>query len=498
MVTRNMPARLLRLFLVCMVLCLPFSAVSSELHVSVDKQEIELGKSFRLYLHSSQTRVSLNTIDIKQLLKNFHIKDFGESVIDNSHQARKITLYPRFTGQLLIPGFHFLGTTSKPVPVNITSAIDPKDGSRIDVNYTISTLTPWKKQQVHVRLDVTSHSSVLVLHTPEGFSDENEIITLDSFSIPANNINSKLTVHSAGWVIFPRQAGKQTLSLPAIGLVRDGVTTHRFYPPHLQLDVKPLPVYVPATMPIGKLELTGDPKPVKVLFKNETYSTTFKLRGYGIMPSGLPSLATQLKSNETISYYPVTRNITHTATGYGLVSDDNYRVNFKTNQQGLNHPGLLQLNYFDPDTGTIKTVSHKMGTRFVVGNSLLILVVLVLGFSGYYLIVISYKWLSSRWRCLSGYYHVMQSLPAVKQPVDIKQGLMNIARAENWLHNMTLQQWHHQWSINIKKPCPLDISKLEKALYKDKKPDIQQLKQEMGKLCTNRWPVLKILNKKGV
>ncbi|MEJ2142617.1 MAG: hypothetical protein P8Y24_09760 [Gammaproteobacteria bacterium] len=491
MVTRRISAILLLRVLFVTALNIPFAAASTDLNISVSEPQVELGKSVKLRLHSSQTSVSLSTIDLTPLLDNFHIKDTDEIELHNAQQSKVITLYPRTTGQLLIPGLHFLKSAAKPVPLNVTPAIDPKDGSRIEVSYSVSTLTPWKKQQVLVRLDLTSHSSILVLHTPHAYADSSEIIGLDVFSEPANDKNHT-TLHNTGWVIFPRQPGKHTIELPAIQLIRDGVTTHRFYPPYLKLAVRPLPVYIPATMPVGKLLFTADTPQSKMLISDTIYNTSFSLKAIGVMPASLPSLAAQLKSSEAISFYPATRNSTQTTTRQGLLTMDSYLVSYKANQQGMDHLGMLNINYFDPDTGTINTITQDLGSHFAFSHSLLVLVIFLIIVAGYFIITASYNWLSAKWRCLSGYYRILKSLSDMNQPADIKRGLMNIAEAENWHSNLTLHQWHQKWSTKLHIPCPLNIPDLEKMLYKGKKSDIHKLRQEMRQLCLGRWPVLKM------
>lgn len=480
------------LFIVALQLY-PCIAISSGLNISVNTHQVELGKPVKLLIESQQTDTSLEAIDLTSLKKDFHIKSRGDIEINNSKQKQVVVLYPRTTGELFIPEIHFHNSATKPLALLVTPATDPKDGSQLDVRYFVSTQSPWKNQQLQVRLDVKSQSSILVLRTPDAFSEHSEIISTNMLSEPiSSNLDS--SIHSTGWAIFPHKTGSHILDLPAIQLVRDGVTTHRFYPPFIRLEIKPLPIYIPVTMPVGQLEFIINSTPFDLIFADTIYKIELKLRALGVSPKNLPSLSAQLHSNKTINFYPAKREHTEITTKYGLVSDEIYLVNFKVNQQGLNSLGELKLNYFDPDSGTIKTIRHHLGNRFVLGNSLLILSILMVIIPGYFLISIIYRWLSKKWHCLSGYYQVFLSVPYMNNPEDIKNGLMRIASAEKWHSNTSLQQWHRQWSKKYNhQPCPLNMNHLEMMLYGNKQGDVLQLRQGIRRLCLQRWPALNIL-----
>lgn len=493
MVARHIVSTTLQPLLFVVALCLSFSANSYELNVSINHNQVELGKPVTLFIHSSQTSVSLDNIDLTTLKRDFYIKNIQEPVTSNQQQTLSVTLYPRTTGHLSIPELYFIKTRSQPIPLKVKPAIDPKDNSEIEVKYSVSTHSPWKKQQVLVKLGLTSHSSILVIKTPDAYSVHSDIFSLDVSSNPTNNESNKLTQHTTGWAVFPRQAGTHQLELPAIQLVRDGITTHRFYPPLLQLDIKPLPVYIPATMPIGHLSFNINTPADHTIITDTIHNAEFSLKSEGVMPSTLPSIATQLKSREEISFYPASKKSIQSTSTQGIISEDRYTISYKTNKQGIINPGEIKLSYFDPDSGTIKSLSKTMGNSFSIHRGLLIFLVIAIVIAGYFLLIKIYGLLKLKWHCLSGYRQVLKLLPAINKPEDIKYSLMKIALAERWHDNLTLQQWLTHWSDKHAIPCTINIHNLEVVLYGRGNTDLEELKHNIRQLCFARWPIFRLL-----
>lgn len=489
--------RLLKTFLQVFVLISISTPVQaySELETSVSRIQLELGKAVELRLYSPQTTVSLNNINLDVLKNDFHIKHVSDISLVNNAQSQRITLYPRKIGHVIIPALHLINTRTSPIKLDVTPAIDPKDNSVMKILYSIPTLTPWKKQQVLVKFELTGHAAILRLNTPNAYSDHSEIVSLDHSSKTLKQNNQSLTRHTTGWAIFPRQAGQKILELPGVQLVRDGITTHQFYPPLLNLDVKPLPVYIPATMPVGKLELTHMKMPARLMMTDKIYSTGIIIKASGVIPSGLPSIKSQLKSTSAISFYPSTIQKDELNNNTGVSTRHSYTINYKSYQQGVLNLGSVILNYFDPLSGTIKTAQFETGKFFSIHTSIAIIIGFFLIFISYLVLVKVISLVKLKWHCFLGYKNVLDALPDMKNAADIKDALAMISLAENWRSNLTLQQWHKQWSQKTHTPCPVDIKQLELMLYADKKDGIEQLAQDVQAICFHRWYLLRVFKR---
>ena len=467
----------------------------SELETSVSRTQLELGKAVELRLYSPQTIVSLDNVNLGVLKNDFHIKHVSDINLENNTQSQRVTLYPREVGKTMIPSLHFINTRTIPIELNITPARDPKDNSIMDVTYSVSTLTPWKKQQVLVNLQLTGQASVLRLNTPNAYSEHSDIVSLDHSSKTLKQNNQSLTRHTIGWAIFPRQAGQKIVELPGVVLVRDGISTHQFYPPLLTLDVKPLPVYIPGTMPVGKLEFTHVKMPARLMMTDKIYSTGIIIKASDVIPSSLPSIASQLKSTSVISFYPLTIQKDVQNNNTGITTQHSYAINYKSHQQGFLNLGSATLNYFDPVGGTIKTAQFETGKSFSIHASIAIIITIFFISIGYLVLVKIISLIKLRWQCFLGYKKVLDAVPGMKNATDIKGALTMISLAENWRSNLTPQQWHKQWLDKTHAPCPVDINQLELMLYAGKKDEIDQLAQGIQVICFHRWYLLRALKR---
>ena len=146
-------------------LSMPFSTlanINSDVQLSVSSMQIELGKPVSITLTSAQTGVSLDKIDLSPLLPDFHIKDTGEITVQDNQQHQRITLYPRKTGRLFIPQIYFINSSTQAVAIDVTPPIDSKNNTVIELQTSVSTLTPWKKQQVLVKLEFMTQAGIVV------------------------------------------------------------------------------------------------------------------------------------------------------------------------------------------------------------------------------------------------------------------------------------------------------------------------------------------------
>ena len=476
------------------ITCLPhiaFANSATELDVSISGKKIELGKPLNLTLTSSQTKVSLNEIDLSPLLPDFYITDLSEPEIKNNHQQRRLHIYPRKTGSLLIPRLIFINFTTEAIAIDVTPPIDSKNNTIIDVQTSVSTLSPWKKQQVLVKFEFITKASIVVFNTPKAYSNHSDIIPFKISSEPVTHNNQQWTRHSLGWAIYPKQAGSHQLTLPAIQLVRDGVTTHRFYPPLINLNVKNLPVYIPSTMPMGKLDFEIIEKPTSPIFINNIGKLQLKLTGYGNEPTSLPVLNPQLKSTEAISIYPPEILTKHRSTQHGIRTEAIYDVNFKINQQGSHDFEEINLPYFDPISGTIKPLTETIGTIHSIHPwGVIIGSILMLGLI-YRVFNKLWQWMNNQWKTYIRYKDALIQINKANCPHSLKCCLKLISKAENWPDNMTIRQWYScchsiQSRLNFQ-----EIERLEQALYHNEEINMDRIRNDLIEVCYQRQILLK-------
>ena len=478
------------------MLCLPVSTLAKEstgLQLSISSKQVELGKPFRITLSSVQTKVSLNDIDLASLLPDFHISDTSDPEIKNNTQQKKLLIYPRRTGWLSIPGLNFINSTTKAIAVEVTPPIDPKNDTIIDIQSSVSTFKPWKKQEVIVKLEFITRAKIIIFNTPNAYSSHSKIIPLETLSEPVMYNKQTLTRHVTGWVIYPEQPGSHQLTLPAINLVRDGITTHHFYPPLINLEVKNLPVYIPSSMPVGKLDFDIIKKPTSALFTNNLGQLQFRLSGYGNTPASLPALNSQLKSTEAISIYPPEITEKRHGTKNGVRSEAIYDINFKINQQGIHPFGNINLPYFDPENGTINSLTKNIGTIFSVHPWVVFIASILVSAFLIRAMMKSWQWITNKWQTYRHYQTALGQIRKACNPQNMKNCLNLIAKAEDWPANLTIRQWYShsqaiQGDVSIQ-----ELTRLEQTLYRNEEQDMERLKADLIKLCYQRHNSLKWL-----
>jgi hypothetical protein len=490
------PYFLLRcVFILCAVLAgLPIHVSAAAFTVQAASPQIEFGKPLTLTLRSATISQALDTLTLTALQENFAIKPLGSPAINkHSHQQRwQLRLYAYHVGQHTIPSLSFAGGVSKPITLSVTPPIDAKTQAPIEITHDISTTTPWYKQQVLVTRRFTTAAPIVVFDTPEITLSNAKAIPLLVKREPVTAQIPALTRHTTGWAVFPLQHGAQTIELPPIAYVRDGVRTHLFYQKPFVLKVKPLPVYLPATIPVGTLQLRLISYPGQFHFSQHLAEAQLQLTAHGMLAADLPVLTPQLRSSDAITLHPLEHVAQQTATTAGIHSVADYRLPFTLHSQGLPSLPALRVQYFDPATGKIHGDDICWPRLMVVNRWLAACIGLVLGLlllrGGWYLVNIVHR----QWCCLQGYRQAVTQLASATTPQSIKQVLMSIARAERWPANLTLQQWHTQWLTRRARIHFNDavLNALSQSLYHAHPLDLYRTRQTILNLCRSRWPYI--------
>lgn len=480
--------------LCAVITSLPINAFAASFTAQVSSQQIELGKPLTLTLRSDTITTPLDTLTLSTLQENFAVKPLSSAEINKKthQQLWQLRLYAYKPGAITIPSLSFAGNASKPIVIHVTPAIDAKTQTAIAISSDITTTTPWYKQQVLVTHTFVTAAPIVVFDTPELTAANAKAIPLLVKHEPLTTPTPGLTRHTVGWAVFPLQHGNQIIELPAIAYIRDGVRTHLFYQKPLSLQVKPLPAYLPATLPVGKMAITLRVFPGRFLFTQHLTETQLQLSAHGMLAADLPVLTPQLRSSETITLHPLEHRTQQTATTTGIHSVADYRIPFTLRRQGLQHLPALRMQYFDPDTGKIHG-NEMIWPRLMVISPWLaafigLMTASLLLRSVWYLLNL----LRRQWHCLQSYRQAVLQLATATTPQAIKQVLMTIAVAERWPANLTVQQWHNRWltrhaRINFNVTI---VNELMLSLYRANSLDLYRSRQTILNLCRSRWPYL--------
>lgn len=473
---------------------LPHAAVGQDrlaaFNVAVSSTRVEYGKSVFLVLHASRSTPRLDTLDLSPLETDFAIerRDDVEHDTGATTQRWRIRIYPRHPGELIIPPLAFHGKRTEPVPIRVTPAIDHKDDTPIAISTHVSQTNVWLKQPVRIDMQIETGASIVVFDSDNPKNSNIEFMPLAVTRQTVTHKGQKRTRHKLGWVLYPLSPGAHSLQLPPIRYQRDGVITHRFFPPRLDLVVKPLPAYVPATMPVGKFD-------VRVTLPERAFQISNRL-GYlslhtvsnGLPGQYLPGLLRQFKSNRAVKFYPPQVETTGNAPGY--------RIPFVINHMGLVSLPTLRLQYFDPDTGKLHTRRYAIGRLLVMSQWLMYSIYMLLVLALFLILRLAARKLRTLLHYNTQYRLAARELQHAGQPDEFRSALIHIAQAEHWPANLSLQRWLQCWQSRYPGMTFINdkVLRLQAWCYGGCPADVRELRNTLLKICYRRAPLLRLFS----
>jgi len=459
----------------------------------------ELGRPITIRLKSIHTGV-LDKIDLSPLEADFAIHNEGTVVRDAQRRIylRQLQLYPRHQGRISIPALGDGSRASVAQSIDVSPAVDRKDGSRIGMHTEISSQALWLKQGFRVTVVIETDSEIVDIELPVLDSSGFESLTLP-LETRSDSARPGRTVHRLGWVIHPLTTGPQQLRLPSIAFKRDGIVTHRFFPPLYPIEVNPLPGYIPVTLPVGKISYHADPVSWIPVTRGQLNELTFRIDAAGMPSQFADFLSDQLVSTDSTAIYPAEIGTGNKFNSSGAISQLHYRIPFVPTGIGLVRLPTIRIQYFDPTTGTIMTRQHALGTVLSIPRWIQVLLVTASLATLAYLLLLAARETRAYWRRLSAYRSAAQRIRAAVSAQDIKAALADIAGAETWPANLTVDRWLRRWSRQFDRGEPLVecLHQLQANLYGKANTSLDAIQATLLRACYQRQPLLRIVDSTG-
>ena len=416
---------------------------SPQLFLFTDKSESVLGRPIRAELYG----VSLNTkiINIKLsplnddygVVIDYAVNDTRDQRWPNkSIQILKLKLYPRQTGNLIIPSLSINSVQTQKKNIHISEGITGVPEIRF------STSSPYERQQIIAHITVTSPDPTSRL----SIKDKTEIKGFESTPLAFKRTKNKSGSYllQIGWALSAIQSGTFKLELPPIDYSVSGVSRKQYYLPHKMVNIKPLPSYLPPTIPVGKLTIKSQAAATNILQTNSLSYWNIMINGTLNSAYKLPPVLRQIKSNKHVTFLPPNSNRFTNTTDSTLLSTVNHSIPFKSLKSGFVKLPEIKIQYFDPEDGKLKKIIHHSTSVFVLSiiwRSIFgIAIILIL----FYVARKSYeKWLKHK-------YSQCKRTQAIQILEDngingIRESINLLAEAEYWPKNTTLSQWAKLW-----------------------------------------------------
>lgn len=472
-------------------LMLLISPLHARLSVSLEQDTVELGKSLVLTVRSDQAHPDIENLVIPSPGNTFRIEPLpnGRSA-ENAVQQRQWRLYPLRTGTLTIPALHVGAIQSHPVTIDVTAPVDPRTGETFNVKIDMPKNQLWLRESAYLRMSLETSSPVVVLKRDSIEHQGVSITQLATWRERSNN-NSGRYRHTTGWVIQPHRHGKMTIELPSIDFVRDGIITHRFYTPAIQMQVRPLPAYLPPGIPVGQPRLQSQ-LGRHWLFTDTLTHLQLRLSGKHMPPADLPSLRDQFARAEDLDIYPA-REQQQTTTTHGVLrSVVDYEIPFRILSGGIHTLPQLRLDYFDPQQGKLVTRILPGITLYAIPRILFYLLLAVLAAGAWWL---GRRYLPGLYRYLRRLFVYVQTVYRLQQVDNARQFrelLHQHAIGENWPANLTLARWLSHWQRTYGDNPQLAqiINDLQKNSYAGHPVSLSSLRAQLHQVLVHQRPLL--------
>lgn len=461
---------------------------TSKLLLFIEESNHILGRPIRAELYGIELKTKITDINLSRLNKDFgvvtdySINDTRDKRWPNqSVQILKFKIYPRYIGKIIIPPLNInnLYTKKNEIVVNVGETGDPK--------ISLSTNMPYERQQFILNISIKSDNSTSRLSIREDF----KINGFESTALPFNRIKEEngTYINSIGWALTALKSGEQNIVLPPVEYSVSGVLRKQFYLQHNIINIKPLPSYIPPTLPIGKISLESQ-TPYTWLIQTDTLAYwEINIRGEVSNPYRLPAVLRQIRSNSHFQFLPVSSKHLNETSNNNLLSVSNHTIPFKALNSGFLKLPDLTIQYFDPIKGGIKQITYVSSRIFVLGlfwqiilGSFMLYLIYNL-FNAIYRKTIKLKTSNKKRTKALGY------LQKIKNTKQMKESLQLIAEAEYWPKNMTISQWGDNWKKKYQVSDSFDdlMQKTSSFLYSlETNNDINELGLQLHSLIKNR------------
>ena len=476
--------------------------------LTVQKRTIEYGKSVKIEI-KTLAKENINIPRLLKPLKKKFLYSITDRIKDKQYILHKIKLLPLQEGMLLIPSLHYKQYKTQPVNITVTSPLS-KNNQAILVKLKQTNSTPWVREQVRIVATIITTDKNIILNNKNIIQKGSE-----SYLIPQSTrkviINDRVFYeHKTGWNLFFLYNQKVNLDLPAIEYIKDGVPRYKFHFQKIKINIRKLPVYVSPTIPVGKLSLTARylELPKTLLQPGMTAIIQYSLIGKRIPAKWLPSLSQKYTviHNPEINFSPIRTNLTTQIVNTDITGNKISDIAFTPYSNGQLPVQNIQLQYFDPETGLLKSIVYQHSSLLVL-HWILQLILLVIIVSAMYFLITKTVCFTTQW--FKRYRHRVQSRTRINHAEtfsDIQLALQDFSLAENWPVNITLNQWLYRVQNKYKTPGNLQeiCDSLNQSLYamgcQSRTAEVEAMKTSLldilKQLKKKRWQINRYLNRK--
>jgi len=449
------------------------SVAKPSLGIELKQATVEYGRPVYLKIIAEGLKADLSLLQLDALSAQFAIdsRDFESEIIQQNKQAQKqqnkekgsaantrqilrLKMYPRQTGKLLIPAFTLDKSSSIEEDLTIIDAMNKSTNILLDS--TISSTEVWQREQILISLTLSTAEEFATIKPGNLPVDGIEITALPVKRVWTENEDGGISTITAGWSLLPLRSGISEIELPPVEYHLNGVVRRVFHLPKVKLKIRPLPPYLPPTIPVGKVDIISSLTPGKLLYTDDLAYWNISIESKSLTPYWLPPILRQIQSSDSIQFFPATSHRGMQPDNKGVHGQVNHTIPFKPLENGFLHLPSLKVQYFDPATGKLETLVHPAEKPFSAGIISRLLTALLLAVFILTLVSALFRHLHNRIRYRKLRQQAIERIRQASTSRDVVAGLRLAGEAEGLPVNLSLTDWLAHWKMKYQTSPELD------------------------------------------
>lgn len=244
---------------------------------------------------------------------------------------------------------------------------------------TKSTARVGEQLNIFIRLSTTDSrvKAQVELPTVAGL----EFRPLQQIKTANETSGTQLVEHQLGWALMAKHAGQYEIELPPVMYRLHGRNIRRFYLPKLNINVLPLPAYVPSHVPVGALSINSAYDSLQSDSTSESWVVVVETDAR--LPYGLPVFRAELAAISDVAIDQIIERIELEQGAEKVLTRLHYRVPLPEILLGEGRE--VRLNYFDLEKQRVEELVHRLPVAWKIPQWLATLAGLMIASVVFYL-----------------------------------------------------------------------------------------------------------------
>ncbi len=356
-------------------------------------EEVVLGNPVTWIISGEQVENDFEQLDLSVLKQHFVIHD-----IEGGSSRLRLRLYPYEAGVFQLPAMHHGGLHVKPITIHV------QENPEVSVTWQAPQEQAYPDEVLYWRADVSAKGENIPIRVLATENDPNQAYQwLGTAEPKADHTLFENHVRLISAVRFLKP-GAYSLPSPGVRVDSSAYRHELFFAPPQTVQVRPMPSYLPAVLPVGQVSLNADFNPFWVV-TGDLYHWVWRLNGQNVTDEQLPNLASQLTDTDGFEWLMPTVERTQAVTESGLMSRAEIDQPFRILEYGWVRLPALRVTYFNPQSGRLEDVVFPAQSMVALPGAVIVFGQLLLALLA--LVSLRVIWLGLReaflkWRLLAG------------------------------------------------------------------------------------------------